>query len=150
MIDAITNTVQLASASSTTSLSVPSAANFSDVERFRAAMMSPQTPPAPSTVETGGVQATGMPASAEPIMKLPPVGSGPTIGDTILSAVSDLSADTRQRFAQVGEVLGKPNLSMSDVMSLQFTLLQTSVQFEIASKGITKLTQNVESIIKTQ
>jgi hypothetical protein len=39
---------------------------------------------------------------------------------------------------------------MTDMMSLQVTLLQTSVQFEIASKGITKLAQNVDAVLKTQ
>jgi hypothetical protein len=64
--------------------------------------------------------------------------------------MQDLSTDTRARFAKAEEVMAKPDLSMSDLLSLQFMLLQTSVQFEIASKGISKFTQNVDSILKTQ
>ncbi len=77
-------------------------------------------------------------------------GPAPSLGDTILGTLQDLSADTRQRYAQIGEVLAKPDLNMSDLMSLQFTLLQTSLQFEIASKGISKLAQNIDSVLKTQ
>ncbi len=86
-------------------------------------------------------------ASSAPVHNGTPAGS---LGETILNAMNDLSADTRQRFDQVGHLLAKPDLNMSDLMSLQFTLLQTSVQFEIASKGISKVTQNLDSILKTQ
>ena len=86
-------------------------------------------------------------ASSAPVLNGKPAGS---LGETILNAMNDLSADTRQRFDQVGQLLAKPDLNMSDLMSLQFTLLQTSVQFEIASKGISKVTQNLDSILKTQ
>jgi hypothetical protein len=34
-------------------------------------------------------------------------------------------------------------------MSVQYALLQTSLQFEIASKGISKLTQNLDAVLKT-
>ena len=47
-------------------------------------------------------------------------------------------------------MLSKPDLTMRDLLTLQFTLLQTSVQFEIASKGISKMAQNVDSVLKTQ
>ena len=86
-------------------------------------------------------------ASSTPVLNGKPAGS---LGETILNAMNDLSADTRQRFDQVGHLLAKPDLNMSDLMSLQFTLLQTSLQFEIASKGISKVTQNLDSILKTQ
>ncbi|MEI7783764.1 MAG: EscI/YscI/HrpB family type III secretion system inner rod protein [Betaproteobacteria bacterium] len=86
-------------------------------------------------------------ASSAPVLNGKPAGS---LGETILNAMNDLSADTRQRFDQVGQLLAKPDLNMSDLMSLQFTLLQTSLQFEIASKGISKVTQNLDSILKTQ
>ena len=139
MIDAIVqggvNTMAQASPSV-----LPGPAAASDAERFRSLMQADPaaTAPAPTASDLG-----------QPLA----VGKGPegqSIGQTILGAMQDLSADTRARFAKAEEVLSKPDLSMSDLLTLQFTLLQTSVQFEIASKGISKMAQNVDSVLKTQ
>ncbi len=119
---------------------IPAAA--SDADRFRALM---DTPAAAASVS--------QPPTASDLGRPLAVGSGsnaPSLGQTILSTMQDLSTDTRARFAKAEEVMAKPDLSMSDLLSLQFMLLQTSVQFEIASKGISKFTQNVDSILKTQ
>lgn len=110
-----------------------------DAEHFRALMNAP----------AAGLQPTTASDLGRPLA----VGSGsdvPSIGQSILTTIQDLSADTRARFAKAEEVLAKPDLTMTDMMSLQVTLLQTSVQFEIASKGITKLAQNVDAVLKTQ
>ena len=137
MIDALNLAGPLAHGTSATVLAQASTA---DVDRFKAAMMAPQAdlvPPASN--------------AAQPTVQAPGgTGAAPSLGDTILGTLQDLSADTRQRYAQIGEVLAKPDLNMSDLMSLQFTLLQTSLQFEIASKGISKLAQNIDSVLKTQ
>jgi type III secretion protein I len=104
-------------------------------------------PPAPPAALAAPALPSMTAAPSGPAVSGKPAGS---LGETILNAMNDLSADTRQRFDQVGHLLAKPDLNMSDLMSLQFTLLQTSVQFEIASKGISKVTQNLDSILKTQ
>jgi type III secretion system YscI/HrpB-like protein len=139
MIDAIVqggvNTMAQASPSA-----LPGPAAASDAERFRSLMQADPaaTAPAPTASDLGQPLAVG---------KGP---DSPSIGQTILGAMQDLSADTRARFAKAEEVLSKPDLTMSDLLTLQFTLLQTSVQFEIASKGISKMAQNVDSVLKTQ
>jgi type III secretion system YscI/HrpB-like protein len=137
MIDAIVqggvNTTAQASPSA-----LPAPAAASDAERFRSLMQADPTVPAPTASDLGQPLAVG---------KGP---DSPSIGQTILGAMQDLSADTRARFAKAEEVLSKPDLTMSDLLTLQFTLLQTSVQFEIASKGISKMAQNVDSVLKTQ
>lgn len=144
MIDALVSAGTLASGG-TSGTTVQ--ANLNDVERFRAAMVSTQTEAAPAAMEKAAqavVAQTVQPAAAQPS------GTGKvTVGETILGTLQDLSTDTRQRFGQVGELLSKPEISMSELMSLQYTLLQTSLQFEIASKGISKLTQNLDSVLKT-
>jgi|LauGreDrversion4_2_1035121.scaffolds.fasta_scaffold98703_2 type III secretion system YscI/HrpB-like protein len=145
MIDAIVsgsiNTLAQASPSALTAPAV-----VSDAERFRSLMQA--DPAAP-----GGAPAAAAAPSASDLGQPLAVGKGPespTIGQTIVGAMQDLSADTRARFAKAEEVLSKPDLTMSDLLTLQFTLLQTSVQFEIASKGISKMAQNVDSVLKTQ
>jgi type III secretion protein I len=172
MIDAL-NTSATALAGNSVATGLPAPADFKDVERFRAAMMAPQTQeqqamvqpaqtaeaavtppptqpaalPSPLVVLPSAVAPTQLAAPAIPASTAKPSG---TLGDTLVNAMNDLSTDTRQRFEQVGQVLSQPNLTMSDLMSMQFTLLQTSIQFEIASKGISKVTQNLDSILKTQ
>lgn len=171
MIDAL-NTSALAGQSVSTGL--PAQADFKDVERFRAAMMAPQSQAQQATVQAAPAevipQQAPPPAAAvlpSPLVVMPSAVAPPTLaaapnlgaapakpsgslGETLVNTMNDLSADTRQRFEQVGQLLSQPNLTMSDLMSMQFTLLQTSIQFEIASKGISKVTQNLDSILKTQ
>lgn len=137
MIDAIVQGgVSTMAQASPSALPGPAAA--SDAERFRSLMQADPAVPAPTASDLGQPLA---------VSKGP---EGPSIGQTILGAMQDLSADTRARFAKAEEVLSKPDLTMSDLLTLQFTLLQTSVQFEIASKGISKMAQNVDSVLKTQ
>lgn len=144
MIDALVPAAgSLASAGAGTATPV---AQLNDVERFRAAMVSTQTEAAPAALDKAAQPAQGLQPPAAPTS---PANGKVTVGETILGTLQDLSADTRQRFGQVGELLSKPNISMSELMSLQYTLLQTSLQFEIASKGISKLTQNLDSVLKT-
>jgi type III secretion system YscI/HrpB-like protein len=139
MIDAIVQGgVNSLAQASPSALPAPAAA--SDAERFRSLMQADPAgaAPAPTASDLGQPLAVG---------KGP---DSPSIGQTVLGAMQDLSADTRARFAKAEEVLSKPDLTMSDLLTLQFTLLQTSVQFEIASKGISKMAQNVDSVLKTQ
>ncbi len=149
MIDALVSSGALAGATGPASAATPLAqANFTDVERFRAAMVSGQgMPPGaaqPQTVDTAAREALQSRALTSPAN-----ANSPSLGDTILGTLQDLSADTKQRYGQVGELLSKPDISMSELMSAQYTLLQTSLQFEIASKGISKLAQNLDSVLKT-
>lgn len=125
-----------------------------DIERFRAAMVAPQTAVAAPELQSptiraalaaqaGPVEAGGatIPAAAVPV---------PSIGESILSGLRSVSDDTRARYKQIAEVLSDPAPSISDLMSLQFVILQNSLQFELTSKLISKAPQAIDSIVKTQ
>jgi type III secretion system YscI/HrpB-like protein len=73
-----------------------------------------------------------------------------SIGESILSGLRSVSDDTRARYRQIAEVLSDPAPSISDLMSLQFVILQNSLQFELTSKLISKAPQTIDSIVKTQ
>jgi hypothetical protein len=133
----LTGNVLSPSAASTSSLA-PTVLT-SDVDRFRAAMMA--SPGAASGTAPAGFEAAGLP---------PPSSGAPTLGDTILSGMKSVSEDTRQRYQVAAELLEKPNPSVSDLMTLQYSLLQSSLQFEMVSKGISTTTRNLDSILKTQ
>jgi type III secretion protein I len=145
MIDALVSTGTLAAGHTTTNTTVQ--ASLGDVERFRSAMMSAQNPTPSATLENTASNLATQQAIEPTAQKT--VNEKNSLGDAILGTLQDLSTDTQQRYGKVGELLSKPEISMSDLMSLQYTLLQTSVQFEIASKGISKFTQNLDSILKT-
>jgi len=123
-------------------------ANFNDIDRFRAAMMSAQDLSASASLHTS-IAASGPMPLQQPVQTTHESAGKTSLGDTILTTLQDLSTDTKQRYTQVGELLSQPNITMSELMSAQYTLLQTSLQFEIASKGISKLTQNLDSVLKT-
>lgn len=142
MIEALTQLAQLG-AGQASPAAVPLPAAAGDAEQFRALMNAPAEGQSPAKAALTASE-LGQPLAVASGQ------AGASIGQNILDTMQQLSSDTRARFAKAEEVLSKPEVSMSDLLGLQFTLLQTSVQFEIASKGISKLTQNVESVLKTQ
>jgi hypothetical protein len=118
---------------------VPQTVLSGDLESFRAAMMAPQAP------------ASAMVAADVQSASFPPIPAGnPTLGDTILSGMRSVAEDTKKRYQVAAELLQKPNPSVSELMTLQYSLLQSSLQFEMVSKGISTTTRNLDSILKTQ
>jgi hypothetical protein len=125
-----------------------------DVERFRAAMIAPQTEVAAPELQSPAIRAA-LSAQSTPVDS--PMGAGAggpppvsSIGESILSGLKSVSDDTRARYRQIAEVLSDPAPSISDLMSLQFVILQNSLQFELTSKLISKAPQTIDSIVKTQ
>jgi type III secretion protein I len=148
MIEALVSSGTLAAGTSSASTPLVQA-NFGDVDRFRAAMMTAQDMPG-AAVQEKAMSVPNQPNLQPTVQTMSSSNSGhPTLGETILSTLQDLSTDTKQRYGKVGEMLSKPEISMTELMSVQYALLQTSLQFEIASKGISKLTQNLDAVLKT-
>jgi len=105
-----------------------------DVSRFQAALkgepgLPPPTPPS-----------TGHAASSE---------TG-TLGDAILSGLKSASDDLGQRFNQAQTLLGNQDLSVADAMRLQLSIMQASMQYELINKGVSKMSQNIDQVLKTQ
>ena len=88
----------------------------------------------------------GRPATATP--------SGPaaprTLGDAILQGLQSASTDITNAWRATGEVLNKPDITVSDMLRVQTMLLQSSVQYELVGKAVSKSTQSLENILKTQ
>ena len=109
-------------------------ARATDVARFQAALqgepgLQPPTPPS-----------TGHVASSE---------TG-TLGDAILSGLKSASDDLGQRFKQAQTLLGNQDLSVADAMRLQLSIMQASMQYELINKGVSKMSQNIDQVLKTQ
>jgi len=125
-----------------------------DIERFRAAMVAPQTAVAAPELQSPAIRAAiaaqAAPADAGLSTAAASTAPLPSIGESILSGLRSVSDDTRARYKQIAEVLSDPAPSISDLMSLQFVILQNSLQFELTSKLISKAPQTIDSIVKTQ
>ena len=106
----------------------------SDVARFAAAMQIP----AESVVRAAD---TVLPASET---------TKNTLGDAILTGLQSASDDLGQRFSQAQTMLTGPDLSVADAMRLQLSIMQASMQYELINKGVSKMTQNIDQVLKTQ
>lgn len=148
--------ISTAPVSGTDSLGTAPLAQLSatDVERFRAAMIAPQTAVAAPELQSPAIRGA-LAAQPVPVEFAPGLtGAAPapvaSIGESILSGLRSVSDDTRARYRQIADVLSDPAPSISDLMSLQFVILQNSLQFELTSKLISKAPQTIDSIVKTQ
>lgn len=123
------------------------AAPASDVARLQLALAD-----IPGGADAAGVAqdavsiTVGRPATATP--------SGPaaprTLGDAILQGLQSTSNDITSAWRATGEVLNKPDITISDMLRVQTMLLQSSVQYELVGKAVSKSTQSLENILKTQ
>lgn len=73
-----------------------------------------------------------------------------TLGDAILSGLKSASDDLGQRFKQAQTLLGNQDLSVADAMRLQLSIMQASMQYELINKGVSKMSQNIDQVLKTQ
>jgi type III secretion protein I len=73
-----------------------------------------------------------------------------TLGDAILQGLQSASSDITNAWRATGEVLNKPDITVSDMLRVQTMLLQSSVQYELVGKAVSKSTQSLENILKTQ
>ncbi len=127
-----------------------------DVERFRLALANDAGvgAPAPAAAATDIAPAsTGAidPATAAPAAASQEGLSRPrTLGDAILQGLQSASNDITVAWRSTGEVLNKPDINMADMLRVQGMLLQSAVQYELVGKAVSKSTQSLENILKTQ
>ena len=91
-------------------------------------------------------------ASQRPVSALNqgPSPSSKTLGDAILNTLQTASTEMQQNWQKAAEVVAGKELNMADMLQLQMTVVQTSIQYELLGKGISKSTQNLDQILKTQ
>ena len=107
-----------------------------------AQLMAPDDP-----VPTDAVAPAMAPAS--PTSATSPTGN-PTMGDAILSGLRSVSADVSSKWNAVSKALDMPNLQMADMLKLQMTVSQMSVQYDLVGKAISRSTQNIDQLVKLQ
>ncbi len=131
----------------------PAAApGLSDVERFQLAMNQP-----PGTMQAFAQVAPSSPSpDAGATVRPSTDGSGAapsprkTVGDAILSGLQSASQDLSQSWTGATAALSQSELTVADVLRWQQVLLQSSIQYELLGKVISKSTQNLDHVLKTQ
>ena len=121
--------ISFLSPAASTVATAPSAAVSADVSRFNQAMAAP--------VE-----------SADPVAA--PINAKPSLGDSIISGLKSASDDIHAKWAHVTEALAGQEITVTDALRLQMSVMQASVQYELISKGISKTVQNLDQTLKTQ
>ncbi len=85
----------------------------------------------------------------------PPLSSASgSLGDSILSSVTQWTTQLRDSWDRVGEgvgILDKPDLpSYRELLALQFETQSMVVASDIMSKAVSKATQDLDQLLKTQ
>jgi len=126
----------------------PSAA-LSDAARFQLALAAA---PGSDVDNVGAVTSYAAQVSVtQPASAMPGGPAAPrTLGDAILQGLQSPSTDITSAWRATGEVLNKPDITVSDMLRVQTMLLQSSVQYELVGKAVSKSTQSLENILKTQ
>ncbi|MBK8896437.1 MAG: type III secretion system inner rod subunit SctI [Candidatus Competibacteraceae bacterium] len=118
----------------------PKTAAASDAARFQEALNGAQ--------ETAPVEA---PAGPKPLEASPVEPSAASPGDAILQALQRMRADYQNATGQAANLTpADGNLSMQDLLRTQMDLNQASMQVDLTAKVVGKVTQGIETLIKSQ
>ncbi|HAO34174.1 MAG TPA: type III secretion system inner rod subunit SctI [Candidatus Competibacter sp.] len=118
----------------------PNAAEASDAARFQEALHGAR--------ETAPTEASAGPETVE-VSPVEPAAASP--GDSILQSLQRMRSDYQGAASKV-ENLSPANgsLSMQDLLRTQMELNQASMQVDLTAKVVGKVTQGIETLIKSQ
>lgn len=121
----------------------PPAADALVTERFNAMMAAPLAP-------LPGVELNATTAAVQGALS--PLDPAPSLGGRILDGMREATGELAGKWQNIaGRLDGMAaQPSIADMLRLQTDLLQVSVQYELVSKGVTKSTQNVDSMVRMQ
>lgn len=107
------------------------------VEHFQQQM---QGPGATTDVQAG-----------ETISVLPVGGSSPTMGDKILQGLQNMKSGYDEQIGAVQTSVSRSDpLNIRDMMQLQLDLAKLTLQGELINKTVSKSTQNLDTLLKSQ
>jgi type III secretion protein I len=117
----------------------PQAADSLATARFAEIMAAPTDAPAPSAPSPAASAGIGAPAGP------------PSLGDSILAGMRNVQSGFQGAVQQVAASL-EPGAQMTlpDMLKMQLALVQLSVQVELASKAISRSTQNIDQLVRIQ
>lgn len=149
----IINTVALAPLTNLASASAPAAAaapNAMAAARFAELMALPPD----ANVAADAVQASG--GAASPLQStnaLPALDADASVGDRILNGLQSVSGEFKTSWSEVSKAVTASSgdtMNMQDILKLQLHLVQTSFQYEMVGKVISRSTQNLDQLVRIQ
>ena len=147
----IINTVALAPLSQTATVAAPAAAaapNAAAAARFAELMALPPD----ATTAANAVQASGV-ATLQQANALPPIDANSSVGDRILNGINNLTTDMKSSWDSVSKAVTANSgdaVNMQDLLKLQLHLVQTSFQYEMVGKVISRSTTNLDQLVRIQ
>ena len=147
----IINTVALAPLSQTATVAAPAAAaapNAAAAARFAELMALPPD----ATTAANAVQASGV-ATLQQASALPPIDANSSVGDRILNGINNLTTDMKSSWDSVSKAVTANSgdaVNMQDLLKLQLHLVQTSFQYEMVGKVISRSTTNLDQLVRIQ
>lgn len=114
----------------------------SAVQQFAALMQAP----APDAV------AAAAPVAASTGDSAVSASAPENLGDKMLQGMQKMSTEFNQNWTRVSEMLNSGNSAMDlpQMFSFQLHLAQASLQYDVATKGISRSTQNFEQLVRMQ
>lgn len=73
-----------------------------------------------------------------------------SLGDKFFQILSDTKQEISEKTNQIESSLSVKDISPVDLIRLQFELAEITIQQELISKGVSKSTQNVDTLLKAQ
>jgi type III secretion protein I len=118
----------------TSAYGVAPAPMASDVDRFRALV-------------SGEVA-----APAAPVAQSTPPAEPANIGEVILKSLEGVRDRIQTAYTGIDGVIAPnaPPPSVTEVLALQYRLMQVNVEYELVSKVVSKSAQNLEQLVKVQ
>jgi len=120
-------------------------------EQFSALMNAPdKAAQAQAMTETGPV--TGVQAALQAAFAPGAAAAPATMGSQILQSLQATAGDFSSKWNNIStsleQVAARP--TVADMLRLQTDMLQVAVQYELVGKGVSRTTQNVDSMVKMQ
>lgn len=73
-----------------------------------------------------------------------------TLGDKFFQILSETKQGISEKTSQIESALSVEEITPVDLIRLQFEIAEITIQQELISKGLSKSTQNVDTLLKAQ
>jgi type III secretion system YscI/HrpB-like protein len=90
-------------------------------------------------------------AAAGAVVAVQPSGTA-TLGDAILKKLSGIGENYRANLKEATDAIAMPShmLGMSDLLHIQMSMAQVTLDVELISKGVAKVSQHIDTLTKLQ
>ncbi|GLS24693.1 type III secretion system inner rod subunit SctI [Marinibactrum halimedae] len=77
-------------------------------------------------------------------------GEDASLGDKFFQILSETKREINEKTSEIQSTLKVDELTPMDLIRLQYEIAEITIQQELISKGVSKSTQNVDTLLKAQ